>query len=534
MEKKWTKLFRFDRPDPEFELLETERGEPGFFAAEKYAGRPEPEKKHPGEEKVSPKITENETRLRREFRIDVNTDVILRRFMLCGKIPALLAIINGMADDEKVNDFILRDGMNHGSLPQDGGSLAQYALEHIFTVNDALLSDSWHDAKDAIREGRAAVFIEGEENAVLMDTRGFEKRSVGQPQNEQVILGPQEGFTEAIRTNITLIRRIVKCDDLVCEFRNAGGDNHVSLGILYREGVANEELVQEVKRRLAKIDTRMILSSGTLQQLTEKRSLFPLPQLLSTERPDRAAAYLMQGHVAVLLEGSPFANIMPTTLFSLMATSEDAYAREPVGTVIRVVRYAGAFLSILLPGYFLALCLYHPSLLSTEVLSTIISSRRMVFIPLPAELLILLLIFQLVREAGLRVPGGIGQAIGIIGGLVMGQAAVSANLVSTVTLILVALTGLGNFAIPDYSAQLAATYFRLLFVLAAWLGGLLGVLCALVLLSAWMAGVKSYGVPFLAPFAPKTHSRRPVILRGRVAQHRRAEDTANTREGEKT
>lgn len=531
MEKKWTKLFQFDRPEGSFELLETERGEPGLLGAEKYSTRPQPSKKDPAEGKISSSLSENEARLRREFRTDINKDVILRPFMLGGEVPALLAIINGMAGTDRVNDFVLRDGMKTGTLQNVSGDLAEYALRHIFTVNEAVLSENWHDAKDAILEGRTAVFIEGAARAVLMDTRGFEKRNVGEAENEKVILGPREGFTEAIRTNITLIRRIVKCDDLVCEFRYAGGDNNVALGILYREGIANEDLVQEVKRRLAKVDTRMMLSAGTLEQLTEEHPFSPLPQQLNTERPDRAAAYLMQGHVVLLLEGSPFASILPATLFSLMATSEDSYAREPIGTVVRVIRYAGALLSILLPGYFLALCLHHPGLLSSEVLSTIISSRRMVFVPLPSELLILLLVFQLVREAGLRVPGGVGQAIGIIGGLVMGQAAVAANLVSTVALILVALTGLGNFAIPDYSTQLAATYFRLLFVLAAWAAGLLGMIAALVILAAYMASLKSYGVPFLAPFAPKTHTKRPVILRGRVTPHRRAADIANTKEG---
>ena len=269
---------------------------------------------------------------------------------------------------------------------------------------------------------------------------------------------------------------------------------------------------------------------GVLEQLTEEHSLSPFPQVLQTERPDRAAAMLMQGHVIVLLDGSPFANVMPATLFTLMTSSEDVYMRRPQGTTVRIVRYIGAVISILLPAFFLALALYHQGLLSTEVLTTVIASRKMVFAPIGAEMIFLLIVFQLIREAGMRVPGSIGQAIGIIGGLILGQAAVAANLASSVVLIIVALTGLGNFCIPDYSTQIAAAFFRLALVIGAWVGGLLGMVCLTVVFVAWMASLKSYGVPFLAPFSPKARSNKPMILRGRVTMHQQAEDVLNTRE----
>lgn len=238
----------------------------------------------------------------------------------------------------------------------------------------------------------------------------------------------------------------------------------------------------------------------------------------------------MQGHVVVLLDGSPFASVMPATLFTLMTSPEDVYMRRPQGSIIRIVRYIGAMISILLPAFFLALALYHQGLLSTEVLTTVIASRKMVFAPIGAEMIFLLVVFQLIREAGMRVPGNIGQAIGIIGGLILGQAAVAANLASSVVLIVVALTGLGNFCIPDYSTQLAAAFFRLTLTIAAWIGGLLGVICLMTVFLAWMASLKSYGVPFLAPFSPKAHSQKPMILRGRLTMHQQAEDIMNTQE----
>ena len=236
----------------------------------------------------------------------------------------------------------------------------------------------------------------------------------------------------------------------------------------------------------------------------------------------------MQGHVAVLCEGSPRASVMPATLFTIMSAGEDAYLRQPVGTVIRLVRYIGAFLSIIMPAYFLALALHHQGMLSGEVLATVIASRNMVFLPLGVEMLFLLVVFQLVREAGLAVPGAMGQSIGIIGGLLLGQAAVSANIVSKVVLIVVALAGLGNFTIPDYTTQLAASYYRIGLVVAAWLGGLLALFSAVLITVATLAGLKSYGVPFLSPVSPKTYAKGPVFVRGRVTMHTRPEDAMNT------
>ena len=523
------RFFRFDRQDGEFELLETERGVPGFLAVEREeAVLPERE----NAEKVSGSLAENEARLKSVFRADINPDLILRRFMMGGKTPAFLVYLNGMADAEQVSDFILRDGMRPGCMEQAEEPLAQYAIENVFTMGEAETDEAWDEVKRAVMEGRTAVFIEGSEKAILMDTRGFEHRNVTEPQAEKVVRGPQEAFVENLRTNITLLRRILHTEDLVCEMRGAGGENGIRLALAYREGVTNITLVEEVKRRLARIHTRTVIGMGMLEQLSEKHSLSPFPQVLQTERPDRAAALLMQGHVIVLLDGSPFASVMPATLFTLMTSPEDVYMRRPQGTTIRIVRYIGALISILLPAYFLALALYHQGLLSTEVLTTVVASRKMVFAPIGAEMVFLLLVFQLIREAGMRVPGNIGQAIGIIGGLILGQAAVAANLASSVVLIVVALTGLGNFCIPDYSTQLAAAVFRIALTIASWVGGLLGMYCLTVVLVAWMASLKSYGVPFLAPFSPKAHSKEPMILRGRIRMHRQTEDMLNTREEE--
>lgn len=545
----------FAQEQNEFELLETEAGEPGFWSGPPKRGaegtepapggpgkRPQPTAYgrgpagrvyrpdgRPEQEEALPSCLEEAlARFRQDFRGDINRDLVIRRFRLGKKVDSAALFINGMADGTVVNDFILRQGMRPGCLEDTTPPYADYLMENVFAFHELCGEESIQRIKAGILDGKTAVLIDGEGKAILADTRGYEHRSVGQAENEKAVRGPQEGYTENMRTNITLLRRIIRREDLVCEMRPVGSGNQLQTAILYLEGTANASLVEEIKGRIGQIQTRDITAIGMLEQLTETHRLSPFPQVLATERPDRTASYLMQGYVAVLLEGSPYANIMPTTLWALMSTPEDVYSRQPQGNVVRVIRYLGAILSILLPGYFLSLALYHQGMLSTEVVSTVISSREMVFAPIGMELVFLLAVFQLIREAGLRVPGSIGQAIGIIGGLILGQAAVSANLASSVILIIVALSGLGNFCIPDYATQLSAAYIRMALVIAAWLGGLLGMACLVTVALGAMARLKSYGVPFLAPMAPKTYAKRPAILRGALRPHKRATDITNT------
>ncbi|MBO4384695.1 MAG: spore germination protein [Clostridia bacterium] len=514
-----TDIVGFDKEKRSFELYEKEKGTPDPFGAWR-DGRAKDEKEPP----FPRSVCEAYELFSKEFNRGKNGDVVLRRF-LTGKRRASLAVyMNGMADDTKVNDFILRPLMTF-----EGERITlKGLLENTIRIGETRRVSSLNEVFLAVMDGMTALFLDGESEAAILETHGFEKRAIGSAENEKVVSGPKESFTESLRTNITLMRRLIHEKDLVAETGLTGGGGNTRLAIVYREGVTNEALLTEIKRRLGRIRTGSILTSGMLGQMIEDDRDSPLPQILSTERPDRAASRVMQGCVCILVEGSPFALIMPVTFFSLMNSPEDVYLRKPLGTMLRLVRYAGAAASVLLPGYFLSLTLYHHGILSTEVLSTVMASRMMVFEPIGVEMLLLLFIFQLIREAGQRVPGNIGQAIGIIGGLVMGQAAVTAHLASPVVLIIVAASGLGNFCIPDYQTQLAASYFRIFAVIAAWMGGLLGLSAAVIAAACHMAGLKSFGVPYLAPFAPRAARKRPLIFRGDIGMHERPDDVTNT------
>lgn len=499
----------FDAPYTRFELLETETGQPGFFTA---GHREKGQETTYG--RISPLLEKNRRILNRVFFGEENPDLCFRPFLFCGRREALAVFVNGMAKGDAIGEYILK-----GAFSQDmpaGAEVTAFAMEQVFSMQEAESCGDMNKVVESLCQGKTAVFFEGATRSVLLDTCGFDSRSISTSENENVVVGPHEAFTENLRTGVTQLRRAIQRPDLVCEFRQAGGKNKSRLALCYLKGVCNESLLQEVKKRLSQVDTDLMLNAGTLEQLIEDHHLSPVPQILLTERPDRVCAALMEGKVGILVEGSPQALVLPVTLGTLLLSPEDDYLRQPLGSLIRVVRLAGAALSVLLPAWFLALATHHQGLLNSQILATVISSRRLVFMPVSLEVLFLLAVFQLVREAGVRVPGAVGQTVGIIGGLILGQAAVSANMVSTVALITVALAGLGNFCIPDYSMQLAISYYRILLCLLGGLSGLLGVFTALLMSLALLASHKSFGVPFLSPFAPKTRKRMPLLVRGKL------------------
>lgn len=499
----------FDAPYTRFELLETEAGQPGFFAA---GHREKGQEAAYG--RVSPLLEKNRRVLNRAFFGEENPDLCFRPFLFCGRREALAVFVNGMAKGDAIGEYILKGAFSR-DMPA-GAEVTAFAMEQVFSMQEAESCGDMNKVVESLCQGKTAVFFEGATRTVLLDTCGFDSRSISTSENENVVVGPHEAFTENLRTGVTQLRRAIQRPDLVCEFRQAGGKNKSRLALCYLKGVCNESLLQEVKKRLSQVDTNLMLNAGTLEQLIEDHHLSPVPQILLTERPDRVCAALMEGKVGILVEGSPQALVLPVTLGTLLLSPEDDYLRQPLGSLIRLVRLAGAALSVLLPAWFLALATHHQGLLNSQILATVISSRRLVFMPVSLEVLFLLAVFQLVREAGVRVPGAVGQTVGIIGGLILGQAAVSANMVSTVALITVALAGLGNFCIPDYSMQLAISYYRILLCLLGGLSGLLGVFTALLMSLALLASHKSFGVPFLSPFAPKTRKRMPLLVRGKL------------------
>ena len=484
-----------------------------------------------GEEKVSKQLDINLKKMQEKFVSDKNSDIIFRQFIVGKRHKAFIMFIDGMVDRETINNYILRQLMSP-NLFQDQDTteertVIEYIEENVLAVHDTKNEKVFEIITRQVLNGLTALFVEGCDSCLLFETRGYEKRSVGKPITENVIRGSQEGFNENLRTNITLIRRIVKNSSLVNEIVPIGKENNSCCGILYIEGITNPKIIKEVKRRIANLEVGFIHGDGMLEQLIEDNPFMIFPQVLRTERPDRAAHFLMSGKVVIVADGTPFIIAVPTSIFSMLQTSEDSNMKWQFATVLRGIRFFGLLISTVLPGAYIALTLYHQEMIPTDLLIAIAQSRENVPFPVVIETILMELSFELIREAGLRVPGVIGTTLGIIGALILGQAAVAANIVSPILIIIVAVTGLGNFTSPDFALGFSIRILRFSLILLGALAGFYGISIGLFIIGGLLCSIKSFGVPFLAPLGPKTKGNPDLFIK-KLYGHSERGDYLNT------
>ena len=366
---------------------------------------------------------------------------------------------------------------------------------------------------DAVVTGMTALLIENSGEALVLETRGFPSRPVNRTTNESVVLGSQEGFVESLRTNITLLRRYVPSPHLVTESLTVGTAIPCRLSLVYLEGVTDPRTVDALRARVKRVNAPAVNGIGELQQLIEDRPMALLPQMLQTERPDRAAACLMEGQAVLLQDNSPYALAAPVSVFHQLHASDDTFARWQYGTFLRIIRFAGMLISVFLPGLYLALTDYHMHLIPMSLLTSIAESRASVPFPILVEILIMEFSFYLINEAGTRMPQQIGSALGIVGALILGQAAVSASIISPILIIIVALTGLGNYAVPDYGFSLGLILYRLAVIAAAALFGLYGICVAAFCIVTSLCAMRSLDVPYCAPAAPPRPHNPDLLVR---------------------
>ena len=374
---------------------------------------------------MSTKLCENLEAIKQKFLMPKNRDIIVREFRIGRKVKAFMVYIDGMMDKQTLNLSILPQLMSRDVFEELGEECpVDYLMENILAVHDVRKTNKYSDTVMQILNGLSALFVEGCGECIIIETRGYEKRNVDTPKTETVVKGSQEGFTENLRTNVALIRKIIKNENLVTEMLSVGNTNHSNCAIMYLEGITNPKVIQEVKKRLERIDTDFVLGDGMIVQFIEVNSFMLFPQNASTERPDRTASFIMEGRVVIIAEGTPFALSAPVTFFGLFHTSEDTFVRWPGGTFLRLIRIFGLFCATFLPGLYVALTLYHIEMIPTELLISIAKAKELVPFPTLLEVLIMEIAFELIREGGIRVPSVIGQTLGIVGALILGQAAV--------------------------------------------------------------------------------------------------------------
>ncbi len=441
-----------------------------------------------------------------------NEDAQFREYRI-GSLRVCAAYIEGMADEERIAEFVLHAIKGARDVPPDPAKRAEWLNERLIEIAQSKSITENSEAIPAILSGMTCLLIDGAEEALLLETRNYPHRSVEQPTTEAVVGGPHEGFNEHFRTNISLIRRYVQSPELITQKMTVGTRIPTQIAILYLNGVAEEKCVQEVKRRLMCIQAAKIGGIGQLQQYLEDRPYALLPQMLETERPDRAASCLEDGQIAIICENSPYALIAPVTIFHLIHASDDSFMRWQYGTYLRIVRLIGMLIHVFLPGIYLAVLRFHPELLSPMLLTSVYETSSRIPIPAYTEALLMTLAFDLINEAGLRAPGTMGNALGIVSGLILGESAVSADIASPLLLIVVAASGLGGFCVPSYALSIGLKIVQLLFLTAGAAGGLFAMALLLVFLLCAACAMRSVGSPLTAPVTPPRRANPDFLVR---------------------
>lgn len=450
---------------------------------------------------------------------DGNYDFAMRRFHVFGQYPAVMFYYATMIDQSTVNGDILKPFMYVPPYMEGKNIEFQQLKDTLFHDSifhaDVIVESQFGRLIEGMLRGKTIVVIEGLEEAFVIGTRSIEQRSIDQPATEQVIRGPREGFVEPLATNIALLRYRLQTTDLHVNTIEIGRRTKSKVAICYMEGITNPDLLKEVKKRLASIDIDAILDSGYLEQFIEDNHLSPFPQIHYTERPDKVAANLLEGRVAILVDGSPLALVVPTVFSQFYQTVEDYTERFVLMSAIRLARLVALTFSLVFPSIYVSIISFNPELIPTEFAVAVAGGRAGVPFPAIVEVLVIEVTMEVLREATIRLPQQVGGALSIVGVLVIGQAAVAAGFSSPITVVIIALTTIGSFATPAYNAALALRLLRFPLIILAGIFGLYGVMIGLILIANHMLSLRSFGVPYLSPLVPGNfEGMKDMLIRG--------------------
>lgn len=368
-------------------------------------------------------------------------------------------------------------------------------------ITDVKELKTMEEATMGVLVGDAVLFIDGYDKAIKIKSKGYPFMGVQEAKNEQVLRGSREGFSEALKSNTALIRKRIRNTDLKIKEKVIGVRSNTTVALVYVESIVRKEVLEEIDKKLDNFKIDGMMDSGVVEQLIEEYSYSPFPQYQTTERPDKAAMAVLDGRIVLLVDNSPVGLILPTNYNSFFQATDDYYNRWGIVSFVRILRYIASLFAMALPALYLAILNYHPEVLPTTMLLSFAAARQGVPFPALIEVLVLELSFELIREAGVRIPGPMGSTIGIVGGLIIGQAAVEANLVSPIIVIIVAITALSTFVIPNeefVSAFRLIKYFMIIF--SAFMG-LYGLVLAGLVVIIHLSGLESFKFPYLSPMS---------------------------------
>lgn len=441
-----------------------------------------------------------------QARLGENGDLVVRDFLLFGAYPAAMLFFSSLVNMEQVREHVLKPLMapppGQPVVPEDKGGMIHYIWSTAVQVTQGTTTADLSTLPQAAVKGELILLIDGIPEALRMEMRQIEMRGVEQPQTEQVIRGPREGYVEKLENNLSLLRYRLQSTDFRIEISPLGERTQSRVALCYIDSVTDSSLVAEVMRRISLIHTDGILDAGYIEQFIEDQPLSPFPQVQSTERPDKTVAALLEGRVAILVDGSPFALIVPALFNQFFQTVDDYTERFIMGSLIRIIRLIALACSLFFPALYVSVISYNPELLPTDFAVAISGGRAGVPFPAVLEVLIMEVSMEVLREATIRLPQMIGGALSIVGVLVIGQVAVGAGLASPITVVIVALTTIGSFATPAYNAAIALRMLRFPLILLAGMFGLYGVMTGTILILNHLLYLESFGVPYMSPYIP--------------------------------
>ena len=453
-------------------------------------------------EKISPHIRQTEERVRK--LCEGCADIVIRSMFLGkeNRVECLVVYIEAAVSNMMLEDSVIGKFLNH-LWEMGAGSILETAEENGLGISDMKELASMEEAMAAMLAGNAVLFLDGYDRGLKIGSKGYPGMGVSKADSEKVLRGSREAFSESVKINTALVRKRLRTTALKVEEHFLGEESNTLLSLVYMENLAYPSLLEEIRQRLGQVCIDGIMDSGMVEQLTEDVWYSPFPQFQTTERPDRAAAALLEGRILVLCDNTPVGLLLPTTMNSLLQTGDDYYGNFQIASLLRCVRYLAVFLAFSMPGLYLAVTCFHPQLLPVNLVLSMAQAREGVPFPAMAEVLLMEGAFELMREAGLRMPGPIGNMIGIVGGLIIGQAAVTANLISPIIVIVDALTALGSFSIPNEELSEAFRIMKYGVIILCGLFGIYGFAAGWLALLIHLAGLKSFGIPYLMPFVAR-------------------------------
>lgn len=428
------------------------------------------------------------------------SDVVHRRlFIGDGSYEIYMAYMDSMADRSFVEGEILKSLMfGRVTLPPKGQLAA--VRDFYLTTADAKLIDDMGTAVTQVLSGNTVIFGADEDRAIMINSKKFPSRGVSAAESETTIRGAKDSFTESVRVNTVLIRRRIRDTRLKAEAMQIGVRTKTDVALMYMDDLVRPKVLSAIKKRLEDFVIDGIFDSGTLEQLTEKKWYSPFPQFQSTERPDKASSALLEGRVAVVVDNSPMVLLLPVTLACFFQAADDYYNRWGIVCFTRFLRYVAAAAAMVLPALYIALASFHTEIFPTSLALSFTAARQGVPFPLALEVILMEIAFEILREAGIRLPGPMGSTLGIVGGLIIGQAAVDANIVSPIVVIVVALTALSAFTIPNEGFASAFRLVKFFLILTGTFFGILGVVMGVITVLIHLCSLTSFGIPYMMPF----------------------------------